>query len=81
MTPSTDLGKLVTILYALLGIPLMFIYMANIGTVLASSFKFVYSKLCRQTSVWTFIITRNCMGIFGQLCLKWAFFILICNAF
>ena len=34
-------------LYALVGIPLMFIYMANIGTVLASSFKFLYSKLCR----------------------------------
>ena len=44
LTPSTDLGKLVTMLYALVGIPLMFIYMANIGTVLASSFKFLYSK-------------------------------------
>ena len=47
LTPSTDLGKVVTMLYALLGIPLMFIYMANIGTVLASSFKFLYSKVCR----------------------------------
>ena len=47
LTPSTDLGKLVTMLYALVGIPLMFIYMANIGTVLASSFKFLYSKVCR----------------------------------
>ena len=47
LTPSTDLGKLVTMVYALVGIPLMFIYMANIGTVLASSFKFLYSKLCR----------------------------------
>ena len=36
-----------TILYALLGIPLMFIYMANIGSVLATSFKYLYSKLCR----------------------------------
>lgn len=36
-----------TILYALVGIPLMFIYMANIGTILATSFKYTYSKMCR----------------------------------
>jgi len=47
LTPCTSLGKVVTIMYALVGIPLMFIYMANIGTILASSFKYVYSKLCR----------------------------------
>jgi hypothetical protein len=41
------MGKVVTILYALLGIPLMFIYMANIGSILATSFKYLYSKLCR----------------------------------
>ena len=49
LTPSTDLGKVVTMLYALVGIPLMFIYMANIGTVLASSFKFLYSKVQGST--------------------------------
>ena len=49
LTPSTDLGKVVTMLYALVGIPLMFIYMANIGTVLASSFKFLYSKVLGST--------------------------------
>jgi hypothetical protein len=31
LTPKTSLGKVVTIVYALIGIPLMFIYMANIG--------------------------------------------------
>ena len=36
-----------TIVYALFGIPLMFIYMANIGAILATSFKYLYSKLCR----------------------------------
>ena len=34
-------------LYALIGIPLMYLYMANIGGILASSFKYIYSKLCR----------------------------------
>ena len=34
-------------LYALIGIPLMYLYMANIGGILASSFKYLYSKLCR----------------------------------
>ena len=33
--------------YALAGIPLMFIYMANIGSILATSFKYTYSKMCR----------------------------------
>ena len=47
LTPRTVLGKAMTILYALFGIPLMFIYMANIGAILATSFKYVYSKLCR----------------------------------
>ena len=47
LAPKTVMGKVVTILYALLGIPLMFIYMANIGSILATSFKYLYSKLCR----------------------------------
>ena len=47
LAPKTVIGKVVTILYALLGIPLMFIYMANIGSILAKSFKYLYSKLCR----------------------------------
>jgi len=47
LAPRTPLGKAMTILYALIGIPLMFIYMANIGSVLATSFKYIYSKLCR----------------------------------
>ena len=47
LTPRTVLGKAMTIVYALFGIPLMFIYMANIGAILATSFKYVYSKLCR----------------------------------
>ena len=47
MTPKTDLGKLATMLYAVLGIPLMFLYMRNMGNVLGDSFKYVYAKMCR----------------------------------
>jgi amino acid permease len=47
LTPKTDLGKLVTIVYALIGIPLMLLYMSNIGNILGDSFKYLYTKLCR----------------------------------
>ena len=47
LTPKTDIGKLTTIFYALAGIPLMFIYMSTIGSILATSFKYTYTKLCR----------------------------------
>ena len=49
--------QVVTILYALVGIPLMFIYMANIGTILATSFKYTYSKMCRYK-----IFSSGCAG-------------------
>lgn len=46
IAPKTDVGKVVTIFYALLGIPLMLLCLTNIGNLLARSFKFAYSKLC-----------------------------------
>ena len=49
LTPKTVLGKATTMVYAIFGIPLMFIYMANIGSILATSFKYCYSKMCRCT--------------------------------
>lgn len=46
IAPKTNWGKLVTILYAIFGIPLMFLYLTNVGNILAKSFKFVYGKIC-----------------------------------
>ena len=47
LTPKTDLGKLATIIYALVGIPLMLLYMTNIGHILGTTFKYLYTKFCR----------------------------------
>lgn len=47
LTPKTGYGKLATVLYALLGIPLMLLYMSNVGEVLATSFKYTHNKMCR----------------------------------
>lgn len=46
IAPKTVEGKMVTILYAIIGIPLMLVFMSNIGDLLASSFKFFYWKIC-----------------------------------
>ncbi|XP_054713290.1 TWiK family of potassium channels protein 7-like [Uloborus diversus] len=46
VAPNTQLGKICTILYALVGIPLTLIFLANIGELMASVFRYTYSRLC-----------------------------------
>ncbi|XP_049872655.1 uncharacterized protein LOC126371415 isoform X2 [Pectinophora gossypiella] len=46
IAPKTQTGKVVTIFYAILGIPLMLLTLSNIGDVMASSFRFLYWRVC-----------------------------------
>ncbi|KAG1652625.1 Potassium channel subfamily K member 18 [Nymphon striatum] len=46
IAPKTSIGKIVTIFYALIGIPLMLLCLTNIGDLLAHAFKFAYNKVC-----------------------------------
>ena len=43
-TPKTQIGKIVTIIYALIGFPLMVICSRNNGIVMANCFRFIYWK-------------------------------------
>jgi len=45
IVPKTSLGKGLTVLYAVFGIPLYVLYFMNIGKVLASSFRWLYRHL------------------------------------
>ncbi|XP_077299567.1 potassium two pore domain channel subfamily K member galene isoform X2 [Arctopsyche grandis] len=46
IAPKTHMGKVVTIFYAILGIPLMLLCLSNIGDVMATSFRFLYWRVC-----------------------------------
>ena len=45
VAPKTSWGRLVTIIYALVGIPLTFLYLSNIGNFLADCFRLFYKKV------------------------------------
>lgn len=47
MAPKTIGGKILTVLYALIGIPIMLLCLANIGDLLAHSFKYLYANVMR----------------------------------
>ncbi|XP_050525597.1 uncharacterized protein LOC126896679 isoform X2 [Daktulosphaira vitifoliae] len=49
IAPKTLNGKIVTIFYAIVGIPLMLLCLSNIGDIMAHSFRFLYWKVCCYT--------------------------------
>ncbi|CAK9291806.1 unnamed protein product [Gordionus sp. m RMFG-2023] len=53
MTPKTIWGKIVTVIYAIFGIPILLLYLTNIGGFLAHLFKFLYFRtliMCSGTN-------------------------------
>ncbi|XP_003737626.1 TWiK family of potassium channels protein 7 [Galendromus occidentalis] len=46
VAPKTPQGRVVTIFYAIAGIPLMLLCLSNLGDTMAHSFKFFYKYLC-----------------------------------
>jgi hypothetical protein len=46
ITPKTNWGRLVTILYALVGIPLTLLTVSNLGSIMATAFRFLYKNVC-----------------------------------
>lgn len=50
MVARTDMGKAVTVLYAIFGIPLYVLYFMNMGEVLAGSFRWIYTWLHECTT-------------------------------
>ncbi|XP_063368522.1 potassium channel subfamily K member 18 [Cydia amplana] len=53
LSPRTSWGKVTTILYTLLGMPLFLLYLANVGELLARWFKCIYALVC---------LCRGCPG-------------------
>merc|ERR1719273_1928527 len=47
IVPTTKEGKIVTIFYAIFGMPLFLLYLSNIGDIMATSFKWIYSRICK----------------------------------
>ncbi|KAK7506127.1 hypothetical protein BaRGS_00002849, partial [Batillaria attramentaria] len=46
VAPKTSYGRVVTIAYAVLGIPLTLLCLTNIGDVMATGFRLLYGKVC-----------------------------------
>ncbi|CAF3338805.1 unnamed protein product [Rotaria socialis] len=46
ITCKTNYGKIMTMIYAIFGIPLMLLCLANIGSTMADAFRFIYCNIC-----------------------------------
>ena len=44
--PTTNTGRMFCIVYALVGIPLLLVFMANVGDLLGATLKWIYSRVC-----------------------------------
>jgi Ion channel len=49
LTPQTAEGKLVTMLYAIVGVPLMLMCLSSLGELFANALQVSYAKLCASS--------------------------------
>ncbi|KAF2356743.1 Potassium channel domain, partial [Trinorchestia longiramus] len=47
VAPQTAVGRVATIVYALMGIPLMLLYLSSVGDLLSRGLKYIWGRLCR----------------------------------
>ena len=63
IAPKTKWGRLITMVYAIVGIPLTFLYLSNMGNFMARCFRLFYQKVStvcvRVESAITSIAARN----------------------
>ncbi|KAH0537905.1 uncharacterized protein LOC123274339 [Cotesia glomerata] len=50
VAPRTIWGRVITVVYALAGIPLMLVYLSTIGDVFARTFRRLYGRLCHRNT-------------------------------
>ena len=50
ISPKSDNGQLFTIIYALIGMPLLMMFLGNIGNLFGDGIKYSYSRLCCRFS-------------------------------
>lgn len=61
ISPHTPMGKITTIVYAIIGMPLFLLYLSNIGDIMARSFKWIYANCC---------LCRWCPGVAKRRALR-----------
>ena len=52
IAPKTNMGKIVTLIYAMVGIPLFLMWVSQMGTFLAQLFTFIYHNICCVMCRW-----------------------------
>ncbi|CAI2727147.1 unnamed protein product [Schistosoma spindalis] len=64
VTPHTRLGKFLTMMYAVFGIPLFFCYLSNSGNYMASLFQVFYIRICQPAFIQFKKCVKKCFNQF-----------------
>ncbi len=66
VSPSTDFLKIMVMIYTIVGIPIMALFLANIGSLLAKMVTYIYSRCCCRChpqirGISFAVVTRACL--------------------